>query len=185
MNDNATKPAVTFNYPDELVRPPEPPDGARLEHNVYVTMRDDVRLAVRKLLTVSSFVSQARFLVRCMERVDSPGRLYHFTRVSPPARRSGAGAAHGFEIPYLFGLDALPRAIRLDETNLRQVYEALLADDLNADGVLDSSRKEVEVSLTGETVADELFMGLDEVDLFLRGKALRELLEELAGEGAI
>lgn len=40
------KPAVDPMYPEELVRPPEPPQGARLEGNIYVEMRDGVRLAV-------------------------------------------------------------------------------------------------------------------------------------------
>jgi len=38
--------AFTPIYPEQLVRPPEPPAGARLDGNVYVSMRDGVRLAV-------------------------------------------------------------------------------------------------------------------------------------------
>ncbi|MFC1869191.1 CocE/NonD family hydrolase [Thermodesulfobacteriota bacterium] len=44
--NNDAKPEVTLNYPGELVPPPEPPYGSRLEHNVYVAMRDGVRIAV-------------------------------------------------------------------------------------------------------------------------------------------
>ena len=40
------KPAVTYTYPEALVRAPEPPAGAKLDGNVYVAMRDGVRLAV-------------------------------------------------------------------------------------------------------------------------------------------
>jgi para-nitrobenzyl esterase len=64
---------------------------------------DEVRLVVRKLITVSSFVTSARFLVRSMDRVGSKAWLYHFTRVPPTAKRRGVGAAHGLEIPYVFG----------------------------------------------------------------------------------
>lgn len=46
LKDKPAKPAVTLNYPEQLIRPPEPPTGVDLEHNVYVTMRDGVRLAV-------------------------------------------------------------------------------------------------------------------------------------------
>ncbi|MFH1489247.1 MAG: CocE/NonD family hydrolase, partial [Pseudomonadota bacterium] len=46
MNDKTIKPAVTLNYPGELVLPPEPPAGARLRRSLYVTMRDGIRLAV-------------------------------------------------------------------------------------------------------------------------------------------
>lgn len=65
------------------------------------------------------------------------------------------------------------------DTNLLDVYEQLLIDDVDADGVLDSSNQEAEVSLTGETLTDEAFEGFDEMNLFLKGKALRDLLEEL------
>jgi VCBS repeat-containing protein len=71
------------------------------------------------------------------------------------------------------------------QTNLRAVYEQLVTEDINADGVLDSNHQEVSVSLTGRTAADELFDGADEVDLFLAGRALRDLLNELAESGAI
>src|SRR5512146_273676 len=38
--------AFTPIYPEQLVRAPEPPAGAKLEGNVLVPMRDGVRLAV-------------------------------------------------------------------------------------------------------------------------------------------
>jgi hypothetical protein len=66
------------------------------------------------------------------------------------------------------------------ETDLRAIYEQLLADDADADGVLDSTRQTAEVFLTGRTIADELFEGSDRVNLFLAGRALRELLDEMA-----
>ncbi len=74
---------------------------------------------------------------------------------------------------------------RTQDTNLQALYEELLANDLHGDGILDSTRQEVEVSLTGETVDKVLFEGFDELELFLSGKHLRNLLEELATVGAI
>lgn len=45
-NSKSAKPTVRTIYPKELVHPPAPPVGARLERSVYVEMRDGVRLAV-------------------------------------------------------------------------------------------------------------------------------------------
>ncbi len=64
---------------------------------------DRVAPALRRLLTISVFASPITAMVRSMEKVDSPGRLYRFSRVCPAARRLGIGAAHGLEIPYVFG----------------------------------------------------------------------------------
>ncbi|MFO0842984.1 MAG: Ig-like domain-containing protein [Gemmataceae bacterium] len=69
---------------------------------------------------------------------------------------------------------------RIQDTNLRQVYAQLLADDKDADGVLDSTRQEATVTLTGQAAGDVLFEGTDRMSLFLSGKALRQLLDELA-----
>ncbi|MDP6173394.1 MAG: CocE/NonD family hydrolase [Rhodospirillales bacterium] len=44
--DDTGKPAIQLNYPAPLVRSPEPPEGARKIGDVYVTMRDGIRLAV-------------------------------------------------------------------------------------------------------------------------------------------
>ena len=62
------------------------------------------------------------------------------------------------------------------------LYVQLVADDLGADGVLDSSRQEAAVSLSGH-MDDELITGSDSVNLSLRGKALRDLLDELFALG--
>jgi len=40
------KPAVHLRYPKALVRSPTPPQGATLDENVYVAMRDGIQLAV-------------------------------------------------------------------------------------------------------------------------------------------
>jgi hypothetical protein len=74
---------------------------------------------------------------------------------------------------------------RIAETNLRSIYEQLVADDLNGDGELDSNRQRVEVTLTGQTVDDVFVEGFNELDLFLAGKSLRQLLDELAAAGVI
>jgi hypothetical protein len=71
------------------------------------------------------------------------------------------------------------------ETQLRDIYTQLLIDDANADGVLDSTRQIAEVFLTGRTIEQDLFEGSDEVNLFLSGKALRDLLTSLAQQGLI
>ena len=70
---------------------------------------------------------------------------------------------------------------RTQDTSLLQLYEQLLIDDEDADGVLDSTRQATDVKLEGETVDSALFDGSDEVDLFFSGKALRQFLDELFG----
>lgn len=74
---------------------------------------------------------------------------------------------------------------RTQDTNLRAVYEQLLADDINADGVLDSNHQEATIALTGSTSGDEQFEGSDTLDLFLSGKALRQMLDQMASAGLI
>ena len=59
------------------------------------------------------------------------------------------------------------------------------SDDSDGDGVFDSTKREAQATLTGATVDELLFQGADSVDLFLSGKALRDLLEDLAANGAI
>ena len=73
---------------------------------------------------------------------------------------------------------------RTQDPNLRAVYEQLLADDINEDGVLDSNHQEATVTLTGLTDDDE-FEGSDAIDLFLSGRNLCDLLADLAAAGAI
>ena len=76
---------------------------------------------------------------------------------------------------------------RIADTNLQEIYAGLLADDLkdDEDGILDSNRQEAEVTLTGETVDQVMIEGMDKLDLFLAGKRLRDLLDELAAAGVI
>ena len=73
----------------------------------------------------------------------------------------------------------------INDTELVALYAQLLLDDVNGDGVLDSTRQETTVLLTGETVDGDQIIGSDAVDLFFAGKALRELLDELALSGAL
>ena len=50
-----------------------------------------------------------------------------------------------------------------------------------ADQRLEPYRQRAEISVTGETVGGTAFEGSDEIDLFLSGKKLRDLLDELFG----
>jgi hypothetical protein len=70
---------------------------------------------------------------------------------------------------------------RVQDTALEELYAQLLVDDLDADGILDSTRQEAEVEVTGQTLDDALFSGSDNINLFLAGRSLRELLDELFG----
>lgn len=74
---------------------------------------------------------------------------------------------------------------RTQDTDLRALYEQLLADDINEDGVLDSNHQVAEVTLTGQTVDEVFFEGSDDLDLFLAGKSLRQLLQEMVAAGII
>jgi hypothetical protein len=68
---------------------------------------------------------------------------------------------------------------QVQDTNLADAYAQLLTEDP------DSNHQSVAVSLGGETINDEVFAALDDADLFLAGRTLRELLEELAEAGAL
>jgi hypothetical protein len=75
---------------------------------------------------------------------------------------------------------------RVQDTALDEIYAQLVADDINeTDGVLDSNKQEFEVTLTGETLDDQLFAGMDDLELFLAGKSLRNLLDGLAAAGLV
>jgi uncharacterized delta-60 repeat protein len=74
---------------------------------------------------------------------------------------------------------------RTQDTTLRSTYAQLLVDDADADGVLDSTRQTAEVFLTGRTTGGQLFQGSDDLDLFLSGKALRDLLSDLSAHGLL
>lgn len=63
---------------------------------------DDAPRAFRELTTVTFFTAPARLLARLAATSGAPVYLYHFSRVPPHAARSGLGATHGLEIPYVF-----------------------------------------------------------------------------------
>lgn len=67
----------------------------------------------------------------------------------------------------------------LQETNLAYLYAQALADDS------DSSHQSLAVSLTGATLDGTSITGSDGVDVFFSGKALRELLDDLALAGVL
>ena len=71
---------------------------------LFPAARDaEVPAALDKLVTVSSFVVQARYLARSMANADTEAFLYHFTHVPAVSRSGERGAFHGIEIPYIFG----------------------------------------------------------------------------------
>jgi hypothetical protein len=69
----------------------------------------------------------------------------------------------------------------VQDTNLDDMYADLVEDDLDADGVLDSNNQVVEASLFGKTLDGDALVGSDELHLFLSGRQLRDLLDELFG----
>jgi hypothetical protein len=69
----------------------------------------------------------------------------------------------------------------VQDTNLDDVYADLVADDFNADGVLDSNRQLVEALLFGKTLDGDDLVGSDELNLFLSGRQLRDLLDAVFG----
>jgi hypothetical protein len=71
------------------------------------------------------------------------------------------------------------------KTNLQAVYTDLLLADFGLDDVLDSTRQEAAVTLTGETTDGLMLEGSDELNLFLSGKKLRDLLDKLHAQGML
>lgn len=71
---------------------------------------------------------------------------------------------------------------RVQDTNLRGVYEQLLAEDHDGDGVLDTTQQTASVSLAGALAGGYLFTGTTSLDLSLTGRQLRDLLDELFGD---
>jgi len=70
---------------------------------------------------------------------------------------------------------------RVQDTALEQLYEELLRADAFADGVLDSTREETDLVITGKMLDNSVFAGEDDVMLFLVGKSLRDVLNRLFG----
>ncbi|MCX7825514.1 MAG: carboxylesterase family protein, partial [Verrucomicrobiae bacterium] len=98
----------------------------------------DVKAAFSRFTTVTAFVGPARMLVKAMGAKQSPAFLYHFTRVSPSLKRSGLGATHAAEIPYVFGT-LRPTAVEKDR-ELSKVMSACWVrfaktGDPNGDGL--------------------------------------------------
>ncbi len=76
--------------------------------------------------------------------------------------------------------------------NLAYIYAQLLAEDANSSHQpqllaedAHSSHQQLAVSLAGKTTDNTAFEGTDDVDMFFSGKALRELLDELALAGVL
>lgn len=67
---------------------------------------EDTRMAFSRLVTVSAFIAPARKLARMLSDAGCRVYLYHFMRVPDRMLKSGMGATHGLEIPYIFGTSA-------------------------------------------------------------------------------
>ena len=85
---------------------------------------DQVRDAINRLVTASSFVAPARFLVRSMEPKESKAYLYHFTRRLPSGPTALYGAFHGLEIAYVFGSFSPKLAVTAQDRKLSKVMGA-------------------------------------------------------------
>ncbi|TPW16321.1 MAG: hypothetical protein FD129_743, partial [bacterium] len=72
---------------------------------------DAVPGALVRLITDSSFIEPARALARQLAS-HAPGRawMYHFTRVSPAARKNNRGAFHAADVSYVFNRVSNPLA---------------------------------------------------------------------------
>jgi VCBS repeat-containing protein len=108
-------------------------------------------------------------------------------QVSVGSVRFAGAAAVGWALEDVNGDGRLDLVLnfRTQDTTLRALYAQLLADDVDADGVLDSSHQAASITLTGSTTTQQQFQGSDSIDLFLAGKALRDLLARLSAAGAI
>jgi hypothetical protein len=165
-------------------------DNARGDSNSTVGIIDDpggpayvetlqVQIDVRSTVNLAS---QGKIAVAILATDDFDPALVDIASV----RFAGATAVHSaWEDVNGDGRLDLVLHFRTQDTDLRALYERLIADDINEDGVLDSNRQEATISLTGTTTDNEQFEGTDTIDLFLSGKALRELLSRLVAEGAI
>ena len=98
---------------------------------------DEVPGALNKLVTVMSFVSPARMLVRAMAQRQAPAYLYHFTRVPATTRARKLGACHAIEIPYVFKTLGKPKGFDAKDEALAQAmcsYWANFAKTGNPNG---------------------------------------------------
>ena len=68
------------------------------------------------------------------------------------------------------------------ETNLDEIYQDLLLNDLDLDGILDSTQQAALITLRCETNDGSTVEGSDELNLLLSGRKLRELLDQLFAE---
>jgi hypothetical protein len=160
-------------------------DGDRVRNGVIVDPGAPVLVPVEVQIDVRSTVnlaSQGRIAVAIFSTADFDAALVNAASV----QFAGAAAVQ-FSLEDVNGDGLLDMVLqfRTQDTNLRALYEQLLADDINGDGVLDSSHQEATITLSGTTTGDQQFEGSDTIDLFLSGKNLRDMLAELAASGAI
>ena len=101
-------------------------------------------------------------------------------------RVAGAGVSQpSFSDTNSDGYLDLVLQFRLQDTDLLEMYRNQFVEiDQVQDGKLDagiSDHQKLTASLTGETTAGLGFQGFAEVEVFLAGKAWRDLLKELTG----
>jgi para-nitrobenzyl esterase len=80
------------------------PENADEVLNAFSCADDDGAFpAFRDMMTVGCFTAPCRLVARFCADAGVPVYLYEFSRVPPGSTRTGLGATHGIEIPYVFG----------------------------------------------------------------------------------
>lgn len=132
-------------------------DRAAEVERLYPAATDaDVQQAVEALMG-DGFVATVRRNARSMLPLSTPVYLYQFVRQGPVARRTGLGAFHASELPYVFGTMPERMPFAPDE---RQLSEAMMGywtrfartGDPNGDGTQE---------WPGYTLADDNHLVLD------------------------
>jgi len=77
-------------------------DSRRVQEMFPATSPADIKPALNRVVTTGTFVAATRRTARALATAKSPVWLYHFSRVSPAAARSGMGATHGVDVLYVF-----------------------------------------------------------------------------------
>jgi len=159
-------------------------------NNTLGTFLDDVQLravVVRALVDVKPGETPARINLAAQGVIPvavlTTGDLDAARAALSTVRFAGAAPAQGAtEEVNGDGVADLVLHVKTQETNLLDVYAALLLADIAADGVLDSPIQPYSAGLTGRTTAGVAFVGEDRVELMLTGDALQEFLKQLLAE---
>jgi outer membrane protein assembly factor BamB len=154
---------------------------AKLEPGTIFNVAVDVKPGSEQNST--NLASQGAIAVAILSTSLAAGDLLDFDATLIDASTVAFADAFAFQsafedVDYDGDLD-LVLHYRLEDTNLDEAYAELVADDVNVDGILDSKNQVVEASLFGKTLAGDALVGSNEINLFLSGKQLRDLLDEL------